>query len=200
MELTSEKALSLIQSQDSHIRTAQALQAGIHPRTLYQLRDQGYLEQISRGVYRLATHPPIDNPDLFIIATRIPQGVLCLVSALAFHNLTTQIPRSISIALPKGTESPRLDYPPISFHRFSPDSFSAGIEIHDVDGIPLQIYSPEKTLADCCKFRNKIGMDVFLEALQLYRTRKQTNFAQILHYGQICRVQKVITPYLEAVL
>jgi predicted transcriptional regulator of viral defense system len=200
MELTSEKALNFIKSQDSHIRTAQALQAGIHPRTLYQLRDQGHLEQISRGVYRLTTLSPIANPDLFIIAARIPQSVLCLVSALAFHNLTTQIPRLISIALPKGMESPRLDYPPISIHRFSLDSFSVGIEIHAVDGIPIQVYCPEKTLADCCKFRNKIGMDVFLEALELYRTRKQVNFAQILHYAQICRVQKVITPYLEAML
>jgi predicted transcriptional regulator of viral defense system len=200
MGLTSEKALNLIKRQDSHIRTAQALQAGIHPRTLYQLRDQGHIEQISRGVYRLTTLSPIANPDLFIIAARIPQSVLCLVSALAFHSLTTQIPRSVSIALPKGTESPRLDYPPISIHRFSFDSFSVGIEIHNVDGIPIQVYSPEKTLADCCKFRNKIGMDVFLEALELYRTRKQANFAQILHYAQICRVQKVITPYLEAML
>jgi predicted transcriptional regulator of viral defense system len=200
MELTSEKALSLIKSQDSYIRTAQALQAGIHPRTLYQLRDQGYLEQISRGVYRLATQPTINNPDLFIIAARIPQSVLCLVSALAFHSLTTQIPRSISIAIPRGTESPRLDYPPISIHRFSPDSLIAGIEVHDIDGIPLQVYTPEKTLADCCKFRNKIGMDVFLEALELYRVRKTTNFTQVLHYAQICRVQKVITPYLEALL
>jgi predicted transcriptional regulator of viral defense system len=200
MELTSEKALSLIKSQDSYIRTAQALQAGIHPRTLYQLRDQGYLEQVSRGVYRLATQTPIDNPDLFIIAARIPKSVLCLVSALAFHSLTTQIPRSISIALPRGTESPRLDYPPISIHRFSPDSLIAGIEVHDIDGIPLQVYTPEKTLADCCKFRNKIGMDVFLESLELYRVRKTINSAQILHYAQICRVQKVITPYLEALL
>ena len=200
MELTSEKALSIVKSQGFHIRTAQAIQAGIHPRTLYQLRDQGHLEQVSRGVYRLTTQPPIVNPDLFIIAARIPQSILCLVSALAFHNLTTQIPRSISIALPRGTESPRLNYPPISIHRFSLDSFGAGIEIHDVDGIPLQVYSPEKTLADCCKFRNKIGMDVFLEALELYRARKQTNFAQILHYAQICRVQKVITPYLEALV
>jgi predicted transcriptional regulator of viral defense system len=200
MELTLEKALRLIQRQDSPIRTTQVLQAGIHPRTLYQLRDQGYLEQISRGVYRLTTEPIITNPDLFIVAARIPQCVLCLVSALAYHNLTTQIPHAIEIALPRGTESPRLDYPPISLHRFSVKSFSAGIAIHDVDGIPIQVYNPEKTLADCCKFRNQIGMDVFLEALEFYRLRKQTNPTQILHYAQICRVQKVITPYLEALL
>jgi predicted transcriptional regulator of viral defense system len=200
MELTLEKALRLIQRQDSPIRTTQVLQAGIHPRTLYQLRDQGYLEQISRGVYRLTTQPTISNPDLFIIAARIPQSVLCLVSALAFHSLTTQIPHAVEIALPRGTESPRLDYPPITIHRFSANSFSAGIEIHDVDGIPIQVYSPEKTLADCCKFRNQIGMDVFLEALEFYRVRKKTNLTQILHYAQICRVQKVIIPYLEALL
>jgi predicted transcriptional regulator of viral defense system len=194
------KALQSIQAQGRFIRTAQALKAGIHPRTLYQLRDRGTLEQISRGVYRLSEQAPVADPDLFTVATRIPQGVICLVSALAVHGITTQIPRTVEIALPKGSESPRLDYPPITLHRFSTASFNAGIEIHEVDEIPIQVYSPEKTIADCCKFRHQIGMDVFLEALELYKERKRANFASILEYAQICRVGTVIKPYLEVML
>jgi predicted transcriptional regulator of viral defense system len=194
------KALQSIQAQGQFIRTAQALKVGIHPRTLYQLRDSGTLEQISRGVYRLAQQAPVSDPDLFTVATRIPQGVICLVSALAFHGITTQIPRTVEIALPKGSESPRLDYPPITLHRFSQTSFHAGIEIREVDDIPLRVYSPEKTIADCCKFRHQIGMDVFLEALELYKERKRANFALILEYAQICRVGTVIKPYLEVML
>ena len=193
-------ALQSIRAQGQFIRTAQALKVGIHPRTLYQLRDRGTLEQISRGVYRLAQQAPVSDPDLFTVATRIPQGVICLVSALAIHGMTTQIPRTVEIALPRGTESPRLDYPPITLHRFSTASFEAGIEINFVDGISMRVYSPEKTIADCCKFRHQIGMDVFLEALELYKARKRANFASILDYAQICRVGTVIKPYLEVML
>lgn len=131
METASVNALRSIQAQGQFIRTAQALKAGIHPRTLYQLRDSGCLEQISRGVYRLAVQAPISDPDLFTVAARIPQGVICLVSALAIHQITTQIPRAVEIALSRGTESPRLDYPSIALHRFSAVSFAAGIEIFD---------------------------------------------------------------------
>jgi predicted transcriptional regulator of viral defense system len=200
VETASVRALQSIQAQGQFIRTAQALKAGIHPRTLYQLRDNGCLEQISRGVYRLADRTPVSDPDLFTVAARIPQGVICLVSALAIHQITTQIPRAVEIALPRGAESPRLDYPPIALHRFSAASFSAGIEISQVDGLPLRVYSPEKTIADCCKFRHQLGMDVFLEALALYQQRQGSNLASILEYAQICRVGTAIKPYLEAML
>jgi predicted transcriptional regulator of viral defense system len=200
VETASVRALQSIQAQGKFIRTAQALKAGIHPRTLYQLRDSGCLEQISRGVYRLAEQTPVADPDLFTVAARIPQGVICLVSALAIHQITTQIPRAVEIAIPRGAESPRLDYPPISLHRFSAASFSAGIEVCEVDGIPIRVYSPEKTIADCCKFRQQLGMDVFLEALALYQQRYRANFALILEYAQICRVGTAIKPYLEAML
>jgi predicted transcriptional regulator of viral defense system len=200
VETASVRALQSIQAQGQFIRTAQALKVGIHPRTLYQLRDSGCLEQISRGVYRLAEQATVSDPDLFTVAARIPQGVICLVSALAIHQITTQIPRAVEIALPRGTESPRLDYPPIALHRFSAASFSAGIEVCEVDGIPLRVYSPEKTLADCCKFRHQLGMDIFLEALTLYQQRHRANFALILEYAQICRVGTTIRPYLEAML
>jgi predicted transcriptional regulator of viral defense system len=197
-ESAPNKAKLIIRKHGGIIRTAEAIQAGIHPRTLYQLRDNGDLEQLSRGVYRLAGPNPIASPDLVIVATRIPQAVVCLVSALAFHEITTQIPHKISIALPKGADAPRLDYPPISAHRFSGAALTEGIEYHRMDSIRVKIYNPEKTIADCFKFRNKIGMDVVIEALKLYRTRKKFKIGELLKYARICRVENVIRPYLEA--
>lgn len=199
-ESAPEKAIRLIKGKSGIIRTAEALHAGIHPRTLYQLRDTGSLELISRGVYRLTEQEPVSNPDMVTVAVRIPQGVICLISALAFHEITTQIPHAVSIALKKGAESPRIDYPPVFVHRFSKASITAGIEEHQIDGVTVRIYSPEKTLADCFKFRNKIGMDIALEALKLYKARKKFNLVELLKYAKICRVENVMKPYLEAIV
>lgn len=190
----------IIRDHGGTIRTAEAIHAGIHPRTIYQLRDSGELEQLSRGVFRLTEHGPVSNPDLVIVATRIPQAVVCLISALAFHEITTQIPHVIAIAIPRGSDSPRLDYPPISAHRFSGSTMTEGIEVHQLDGVKVRIFSPEKTLADCFKFRNKIGMDVVLEALRLYRARKKFDTAALLRYARVCRVENVMRPYLEATI
>lgn len=197
---TSHMAIVTIHKMGGTIRTSDAIRAGIHPRTLYQLRDSGKLEVLSRGVYRLADQGDTSNPDLVIVATRIPQAVICLVSALAFHEITTQVPHAISIALAKGSETPRLDYPPLVVHRFSEPALKAGFEKHLVDGVSIKIYCPEKTLADCFKFRNKLGMDIVLEALKLYKTRKQFNLEKLLKYARICRVEKIMRPYLEAIL
>lgn len=194
---TLSKAKQIIRQHGGVIRTAKAIQAGIHPRTLYQLRDGDQLEQLSRGVYRLTEQEAVSDPDLVIVATRIPKAVICLVSALSFHEITTQIPHTVSIALPRGSNTPRLDYPPISIHRFSKEAMSAGITVHQIDNIPVRVYSPEKTLVDCFKFRNKIGMDVVLEALRLYQARKKFQPDEILKFAKICRVEKIMRPYLE---
>ena len=195
-----EKARKLIKQNNGIIRTSEALKAGIHRRTLYELRDTGELEQISRGIYRLAEQKPISNPDLVTVAARFPKAVVCLVSALSYHDITTQIPHAVSIAIEKGAESPRIDYPPVSVHRFSGDSLTEGIEEQKIDGVKVRIYNPEKTLADCFKFRNKIGMDVVLEALKLYRERKKIRLDELMRYARICRVEKVMKPYLEATI
>lgn len=195
-----EEARRIIREHNGIIRTSQALKAGIHSRTLYALRDWGELEQISRGVFRLSDQPPISNPDLVTVAFRIPRAVICLISALAFHELTTQVPHRVSIALEKGAQSPRLEHPPITVHRFSRQVFVAGIETHDIDGVPIRIYSPEKTLADCFRFRNQIGMETVLDALKLYRARRQFKVSELLEYARICRVEKIMMPYLEAMI
>lgn len=197
---SAEIAQLIIEKKGGLIRTAEAIRSGIHPRTLYSLRDNGVLEQISRGVYRLSEQAPISNPDLVTVAVRFPRAVICLVSALAFHEITTQVPHVVFIALEKGAESPRIGYPPVSAHRFSSESLSAGIEIHEINNVKVRIYSPEKTIADCFKFRNKIGMDVVLESLKLYRTTKKFNVEALLKYARICGVEKIMKPYLEIII
>jgi predicted transcriptional regulator of viral defense system len=140
------------------------------------------------------------NPDLVAVASRAPRSVVCLVSALSFHNLTTQIPSSTSIAVLYGDTIPKIDYPPVSVHRFREQLFGSGITDEIIDGVAVKIYNPEKTLADCFKFRNKLGMDVVLEALKLYWERNKPDIGKILEYAKICRVEKVMTPYLESKL
>jgi predicted transcriptional regulator of viral defense system len=182
------------------LRTAAALRAGIHPRTLYDMRDAGVVEQLSRGLYRLADLPPLGSPDLVTVALKIPAGVVCLISALAYHEITTQIPHEVHLALPRGTEPPRLKHPPLRVFWFTGGSFTEGIETHKVDGIGLRVYSPEKTLADCFKYRNKLGLDMVLEALRLYISRKQPNANDLMKFARVCRVENVMRPYLEALL
>lgn len=175
-----------------------ALKQGISRYKLYSLRDKGIIEQISRGVYRLVDLPHVSNPDLVTVALRYPNAVVCLISALSFHEMTTQIPHEVSIAIPRDSHPPSLEYPPLLVHRFADKAYQAGIEEHQIDGVTVKVYSPEKTLADCFKFRNKIGMDVVLEALKLYRSGKKYDHRKILEYARTCRVEKIVRPYLEA--
>lgn len=192
-----KKSEDIFRSCGGQLRMSEAIERGISRYMLYALRDKGVIEQVSRGVYRLAELPPISNPDLVTVALRCPNAVICLVSALAHHEITTQIPHSVSVAVPRESRQPSLDYPPLSVHRFSDLAFRAGIEESQIDGVPVKIYSPEKTLADCFKFRNKLGMDVVLEALKLYKARKQFDLEGLLKYAKVCRVEKVMRPYLE---
>lgn len=195
-----DRAVDIFKKHGGILRTAQALRAGIHPGTLYAMRDSGALEAISRGVYRLANSPPLGNPDLVTVATRVPGGVICLISALAFYDLTTQIPHEVHVALPRGAEEPRLDHPPIKTYRFTGEAFTEGVEAHDLDGVSVRIYSPEKTLADCFKFRNQVGLDTVMEAVRFYRERRSIKVDDLMRYAGICRVKKIIRPYLEAIL
>lgn len=198
---TQEKALQIIKGLGGLIRTSEALKAGIHPRTFYSLRDQGAIETLSRGVYRLTELPPISNPDFTLIASRVPHSVVCLISALSFHEITTQVPHEVFIALRQGVKAPLIDFPPLSVHHFSNSSFEAGISTCDIDGVPIRIYCQEKTLADCFKFRNKLGMEVVLEALKMYRDKQsKINIVDLMKYARICRVEKVMQPYLESIV
>lgn len=195
-----EKAVEVFRMHGGILRTAQAVRAGIHPTTLYSMRDSGTLEKVSRGMYRLAGGPPLGNPDLVIVASRVPKGVICLISALSFHELTTQIPHEVHLALPPGAEEPRIGHPPLRTYRFRGRAFTEGVETHEIDGIGMRIYGPEKTIADCFKFRARIGLDTALEAIRYYRERNAVNADLLMRHASICRVARVIRPYLEALL
>ncbi len=194
------RAATIFENHGGILRTAQALKAGIHPKTLYAMRDSGVLERISRGVFRLSDSPPLSNPDLVTVAARVPSGVICLISALSFHEITTQIPHDVHVALPRGAEEPRLDYPPIRTYRFTGEAFTSGVDAYELDGVSISIYSPEKTLADCFKFRNKVGLDTVVEAIRFYRERRSIKVDDLMRYAKICRVNRVMRPYLEAIL
>jgi predicted transcriptional regulator of viral defense system len=179
------------------LRTSQALQLGIHPRTLYEMRDKGDIVQLSRGIYRLTEAPKSEHTDLAAIAARVPTGVICLISALSFHQLTDEIPHQVYLAIPRGKETPRVDYPPARSFHFSAETINAGVEVHEIEGIKVRIFSPEKTIADCFKFRHKIGLDVTVTALKECLRQKGAR-AKILEYAKLCRVEKVMRPFLEA--
>jgi predicted transcriptional regulator of viral defense system len=193
-----ERPEEIFRKHGGKLRMSEAIANGITRYMLYSLRDKGVIEQVSRGIYRLVELPPISNPDLVTVSLRFPNAVICLVSALAYHDITTQIPHDVSVAVPRDSRMPSLDHPPIQTHRFSNEAYKSGIEEHLIDGMLVKVYNPEKTLADCFKFRNKIGMDVVLEALKLYKTRKKFNLKELLKYAKICRIEKVMRPYLEA--
>ena len=182
------------------LRTAEAIRLGIHPVYLYKLRDEGKLESLGRGVFRLASMPDFSEPDLVLVAKRIPQGVVCLISALSYYELTTQIPHFVYVALPKASRLPQVEYPPLRCFWYSKNAYEAGVEIISVNGFPVRIYSIEKTLADCLKFRQKIGMDVVLEALKEYWRQGKTDLDKLYDYAKICRVEKILQPIIETIV
>ena len=177
---------------------SEAIRRGISRYTLYSLLENGVLERVSRGVYRLSDLPPISNPDLVTVALRFPDAVICLVSALSYYDMTTQIPHRVSIAVPRQSRVPSLVHPPLVVHRFAQASFEAGIEVRRFDNVPVRIYSVEKTIVDSFKFLNRIGMDVVLEALRNYHERGKIDIGKVIEYARICRVENVMRPYLEA--
>jgi len=192
-----EVAEQIFRERGGMLRTSQAVGLGIHPRTLYALRDTHRLIQVSRGLFRLADLPEITNPDLVTVAAKVPTAVVCLISALAFHEITTEVPHEIYVALPRGAKQPRLDYPPLRVFRFSDETLSSGVDEHDLDGVRVQIFNADKTVVDCFKFRHKIGLDVCIEALKLCRESKKCSMSALLHYARLCRVERIMRPYLE---
>jgi predicted transcriptional regulator of viral defense system len=195
-----QDAMALFRQYGGTLHTAEVLRLGVHPRILYALRDSGILEQLGRGLYRLAELPPLSNPDLVTVALKVPQAVICLVSALAFHELTTQIPHAVDVALHTRATRPAMGYPPLRVFWFSGPAWSEGVEIHQVDDIPVRIYGAEKSIADSFKYRRKIGLDIALEALKLYHQQGGVDVSKLVHYARICRVERVMRPYLEALL
>jgi predicted transcriptional regulator of viral defense system len=195
-----EDAADTFREHGGVLRTMEAIELGVHPRTLYAMRDAGVLEQLGRGLYRLAELPPLGNPDLVTVGLRVPGGVICLLSALAIHELTTEIPHEVYVALERGATPPRLDHPPIRVFWFTGKAFTEGIVTQRLDGIDVRVYGAAKTVADCFKYRNKLGLDVALEALKLYLREKHGRPDELVRFARVCRVERVMRPYVEALL
>lgn len=195
-----ERALDIFQAHGGILRSSDAIRYGIHPRSLYVLRDSGIIEQLQRGLFCLPGLPGHAQPDLVTVTKKVPFGVICLVSALFFHRLTTQIPHFIYVAVKQGYKPPKINYPPVKFFWFSESTYSDGIESHDLEGVSVSCYSKEKTLVDCFRHRNKIGIDVAIEALKKYWQQGQPKLDLIMHYAKNSRVEKIIKPYLEVII
>lgn len=157
----------------------------------------GQLERVAHGLYRLPASDLSQYFELAAIARRAPQGVFCLLTALQFHELTTQLPWQVWIGLPRGSHCPRIEHPPLRMVQFTGEHFSYGIEEHRRDNTTLRVYGVAKTVADCFKHRNKIGLDVAIEALKDVNSHRRASFDDIRRAAEVCRVAEVMRPYLE---
>ncbi|MFM7001621.1 MAG: type IV toxin-antitoxin system AbiEi family antitoxin domain-containing protein [Limnohabitans sp.] len=179
------------------LRPSDAVAHGRSRQYLAQLARKGLLHKVARGLYALPQRQASEFASLAEIASKYPQVQVCLLSALAFHGLTTQAPFEVWIAVGNKSRAPRPDYPPLRIVRFSGAALSEGVEVHDIEGIAVHVTSVAKTIADCFKYRNKIGLDVALEALKEAWHAKRVTMDELWHFGQICRVHNVMRPYLE---
>jgi len=171
---------------------------GIPHDYLQRLIAEGLLERSARGLYRLVGSDVTEFHSLAEVSTRVPQGIVCLLSALRFHNLTTQTPFEVWLALPTQARRPQTTDLPIHVVHFSGDALTAGVEEHTIEGVPVRVYNPAKTVADCFKYRNKIGLDVALEALRETWRERRATIDELWRYGRVCRVANIMRPYLES--
>jgi len=193
-----QRVLDLV-SQKGMLRPSDLATVGAPRVVLTRMTAAGLLEKVARGLYRLPNNLGSEHESLATVATKVPQAVFCLLSALQFHELTTQLPRQIWIAMPRGSHVPKITYPPVKMIQFAGEAYSAGIEEVERDQVKLRVYSVAKTVADCFKHRNKIGLDVALEALKEVRAKKKASADDLWHYAKIGRVANVMRPYLEAI-
>ena len=201
MEMTQTTAQQVLQivRDNGMVRARDLAVRGLSPTHLQRLYEQGLLLRSGRGIY-LPVEAPLDaNATLAAVALRVPAGVVCLLSALQFHHLTTQLPHQVWVALPLRANTPSLDYPPVRVVHLSGEALSAGIEEHQIGSTIVRVYSPAKTVADCFKFRNKSGLDVALEALRDCWTKRRATSDELWHYATLCRVANVMRPYLESI-
>jgi len=178
----------------------EARREGIHSQVLTRLVRQGAVERIARGQYRIPGQPVTAHHSLAVVARAAPHGVICLLSALSFHEIGTQLPSQVWLAIDRRARRPKLSFPALYVVKLSGNAFREGIEIHCIEGQPVKIYCVAKTLADLFKFRNKAGLDVALEALREAWRERRFTMDEMDHYARICRVQRVMKPYLEALV
>ena len=181
------------------VRAGELKAHGIPRGQIYRLVQNGLVVREARGIYVASKHPITAEHTLAQVAKRVPGGVFCLLTALRFHELTTQAPAEVWIALAEKARKPKLDYPRLRVARFSGRALTEGIEKHRLEGVEVRVYSAAKTVADCFKYRNKIGIDVAVEALRDFSRRHRGGATELARYARVCRVTRVMQSYLDAI-
>lgn len=181
------------------VRPVDLKSRGISRGVLYRLVRDGQVQRQARGIYVATEHAFSAEHTLVHVAKRVPAGVFCLLTALRFHDLTVQSPAEVWIALPASARRPRLDYPRLRVARFSGQALTEGIETHRIENVEVRVYSAAKTVADCFKYRNKVGIDVAIESLREFQRSHRGGATDLARFAQICRVSRVMQPYLDAI-
>ena len=192
----SSRLLTLAQTRPL-LRTRDVAGEGIHTGTLTRMARAGMLEKVGPGRYRLATSDVTESHSLVLACSIVPSSVACLSTALLFHNLGTQLPREVWLAVPRGTRIPSVAYPPIRVTRIAPALFDLGIEEHRIEGVVVRVYSVARTVVDCFRFRNKVGLDVAMEALIEARRSRRLDLTELDRVAKALRLNRVMRPYLE---
>jgi len=196
-DTTRDRVLDLARTR-AILRSADVERLGIHTQVLTRLVAEGALERVGPGRYRSPAARITENHGLALTAAAVPRGVVCLLSALVFHGLGTQNPTEVWLAIDRRARAPRVDWPPLRVVRFSGRALTDGVETHEIEGQNLRVYSLPKTIADCFKYRGKVGMDVALEALKDAWNRRRVRMADLDEFARVCRVERVMRPYIEA--
>lgn len=194
-----QQLLRALRSHGGWLRQREVLDLGVHPRWLSRLVEEGTIERVSKGLYRLPQDPETEYESLINAAHAVPGGVVCLLSALTYYELTTSNPSEVYLAIPRTTWAPKVDYPPIRFFRFSPRMMDFGVQVVRASRGSFSIFKREKTICDSLRHRTVVGQDVVIEALRTYlRSPRIRNIDRLIDTARRCRVEKRIRPYLEA--
>ncbi|OIO74620.1 MAG: hypothetical protein AUJ85_05300 [Elusimicrobia bacterium CG1_02_37_114] len=200
MDKKQEQIVKIFKIHNGYARSKDILANDIHSRDIKSILEKGLIIKVKNGLYRLADTPVITNQSFIDITCAIPEGVICLLSALSYYELTTFNPSVISVAIHRKSWKPKIEYPPVEFYYFSTKQFESGIDIIKINDHKIRIYYLEKTICDCIRYRNKLGLDVAKEGLSEYLKRKDRNLEKLLKYAEICRVKPLLKTWLNVMV
>ena len=187
-------------AQQGLLRVCDLTSRGLHPEYLRRLYQKGLVRREGRGLYIAADAEISVHYGLAQVAKRVSHGVICLLSALSFHEIGTQLPHQVWMAIDRRAAKPKMQFPPLRVMRFSGAALTEGIETYQIEGVSVQIFNPAKTVSDCFKYRNKIGLDIALEALKECIRDRRTTMDDLWHFAKVCRMTNVMRPYMEAIV
>ena len=195
-----KKIIKILKTSNGYARSKDILAEGIHQRDIKSILDKGIVIKVKNGLYRLSDTPVISNQSFIDLACAVPEGVICLLSALSYYELTTFNPSVISMAIHRKSWRPKIEYPPVEFYYFSKEQFEAGINKIKIRDNKINIYCREKTICDCFRYRNKLGIDIAKEGLSEYIKQKDRNLERLLKYAEICRVKTLMEIWINAMI